>query len=261
MQIIENMKINRQILILLILCITCASSFAQKKEKKISFKNARSVDAIEAIDSMRIIVDSLHKVLSNRDSTISANMKLIDSIYRKNESDSLRMVAAAKSQKDSLYGIIREKDKEIIVLKSNIGFVDTCMVKLANRWLYEPFDKADVDEAISYFDRIYSSRLKEDMSIVQELLYSYERSYREFQSILRQAQSDIDRESPFVCEEYKNKYIRMIESMPYYLKYYNADWNIRYLNGQIKDALERLNNHSDTNPADFSSLIDTGSDI
>lgn len=53
----------------------------------------------------------------------------------------------------------------------------------------------------------------------------------------------------------------MIESMPYYLKYYNADWNIRYLNGQIREALERLNNHSDTNPADFSSLIDSGSDI
>ena len=252
------MKINRLILILLILCITCAGSFAQKKR---SPKGPGNLVEIEMIDSMKIIVDSLYKVISYSDSIIRANNELIDSIYRKNESDSLRMVAAAKSQKDSLSGIIREKDKEIIVLKSNIGFVDTCMVRLANRWLYEPFDKADVDAAISYFDRIYSSRLKEDMSIVQELLYSYERAYREFQSILRQAQSDIDRASPFVCEEYKIKYIRMIESMPYYLKYYNGDWNIRYLNGQIREALERLNNHSDTNPADFSSLIDADSDI
>ena len=252
------MKIKSPILVLLVLSITCIGSFAQKKR---SPKGTGNLVEIEMIDSMKIIIDSLYKVISYSDSIIRANNELIDSIYRKTEADSLRTVAIVNAQTDSLSAIIQDKDKEITALKANVGFVDTCMVRLANRWLYEPFDKADVDAAISYFDRIYSSRLKEDMSIVQELLYSYERAYREFQSILRQAQSDIDRASPFVCEEYKIKYIRMIESMPYYLKYYKGDWNIRYLNGQIKEALDRLNNHSDINPADFSSLIDSGSDI
>ncbi len=40
------------------------------------------------------------------------------------------------------------------------------------------------------------------------------------------------------------------------MKYYNGDWNIRYLNEQIKDALERLKNHSNGKFANFSSLID-----
>ena len=117
-------------------------------------------------------------------------------------------------------------------------------------------NKADVDEAIKYFDRIYSSELKEDMSIVQELLYNYERSYREFQSIMKEAQSDIDRESPFACEEYRNKYKRKIENMMYYWKYYKEEWNIRYLNEQIDKAIQIINNHKDGKFADLSSLID-----
>ena len=48
----------------------------------------------------------------------------------------------------------------------------------------------------------------------------------------------------------------MIENMYYYTKYYNSDWNIRYLNEQIAEALERLKNHTDGKFADFSSLID-----
>ena len=151
---------------------------------------------------------------------------------------------------------IETRDKEILQIQSNIGFVDTCMVKLANRWLYEKFDKESVDEAITYFDRIYNNELKNELSIVQKLLRDYEPAYREFQSILKQAQDDIERTSPFGVDEYKEKYIRRIQTMSYYLQYYEGDWNIRYLNDKIKEALDRLQTHSDKKTADFSSLID-----
>lgn len=44
--------------------------------------------------------------------------------------------------------------------------------------------------------------------------------------------------------------------MSYYLQYYEGDWNIRYLNDKIKEALDRLQTHSDKKPADFNSLLD-----
>lgn len=159
-------------------------------------------------------------------------------------------------QRDSLSAIINVRDNEIKVLKDNTGFVDTCMVKLANRWLSEKYDKPDIDEAIKYFDRIYSSKLKSELSIVQILLKEYEKSYKEFQSILKEAQSDDYREIPFDSDKYKNKYMSKIKGMEYYIKYYNTDWNIIYLKAKIAEAIEIIKNYSPNKFADFSHLID-----
>ncbi|MDE6985783.1 MAG: hypothetical protein K2P55_02310 [Bacteroides acidifaciens] len=244
------MKIKGLILILASVLLT-TNIMAQDKQKTF-FKGKSNKERIENVDSIKLVADSLHRELVRRDSVLRVNINLIDSI----RSNAFRLTVSANRQRDSLLNIIRLKDREITTLKANTGFVDTCMVKLANRWLYERFDKADIDEAIKYFDRIYSSKLKEEMSIVQELLRNYERSYREFQSIMKEAQSDIDRESPFACEQYRDKYKRKIENMMYYWKYYKEEWNIRYLNEQMDKAIQIINNHKDGKFADFSTLID-----
>ena len=242
-------------LILLIISLFISTNILAQDKKKAS-KGKSNEDRIENVDSIKLVADSLHRELVRRDSVSRVNTILMDSIIADARQDSLRLTVAANRQRDSLLNVIRLKDREITTLKANTGFVDTCMVRLANRWLYVRFDKADVDEAIKYFDRIYSSKLKEDMSIVQELLRDYERSYREFQSIIKEAQSDIDRESPFACDEYRNKYKRKIENMMYYWKYYKKEWNIKYLNEQIDKAIQIINNHKDGKFADFTSLID-----
>lgn len=249
------MRIKELIVILVSLLIT-TNVMAQDKQKTF-FKGKSNKDRIENVDSIKLVADSLHRELVRKDSASRANTRLIDSIRTNAKQDLLRLTVAANRQRDSLLNVIRLKDREITTLKANTGFVDTCMVRLANRWLYEKFDKTDVDEAIKYFDKIYSSKLKQEMSIVQELLRNYERSYREFQSIMKEAQSDIDRESPFTCEQYRDKYKRKIENMMYYWKYYKEEWNIRYLNEQIDKALQIINNHKDGKFADFSSLIDS----
>lgn len=250
------MKIKVIILVIVSLCAFNSDIFAQEKQKLSFTKGKAPKDKIENVDSIKLVADSLYRELLHRDSLARINTLIIDSLRQSAKQDSLRFTVTINHQRDSLSGIIRIKDKEITTLKANTGFVDTCMVRLANRWLYERFDKADIDEAIKYFDRIYSSKLKEEMSIVQELLRSYERSYREFQSILKEAQSDIDRESPFACEEYKNKYKRKIVTMMYYWKYYKGEWNIKYLNKQIDNALQIIYSHKDGKFADFSTLID-----
>lgn len=250
------MKINELVTIMLFLCLVNINITAQEKQRQPLLKGKIERDKIENVDSIKYVADSLRRELSHRDSIANANIKLIDSIRLSVKQDSMRMIVRANRQKDSLMLVIRDKEKEIAKLQGNMGFVDTCMVKLANRWLYERYDRAAVKEAISYFDRIYSSKLKEGMSIVQELLRDYERSYREFQSIIKEAQSDIDRESPFACDEYRNKYKRKIENMMYYWKYYKKEWNIRYLNEQIDQAVQIINNHENGKFADFSSLID-----
>jgi len=200
--------------------------------------------------------DSLLNVSAILDSGVVVyNQAVIDSLTTLiKERDNL--IVSKSSIIDSLNHLVSVKDAEIEKLTEERAFVDTCMARLANRWLYEKFNEQDVNEAISYFNKILSTQLRRDRSVILELLTNYKSSYMGFQSILQSAQRDPDRENPFSVADYKARYISKIESMPYYVRYYNESWNIRYLNERITIALERLQAHSDAKPADFSDLID-----
>lgn len=221
-------------------------------QNKFIDKRKSNKSQIEKVDSIKRVEDSLKRELVLINSELHDNIKRIDSIKSNAKQDSLRLI----SQRDSLLNVIRHKDSEIETLKENTGFVDTCIYRLANRWLYERFDKAYVDQAINFFGRINSSKLKEEFSMILELLRNYEVSYQEFQTIIKEAQSDIDRNSPFAYEQYRDKYKRKIENMKYYKTYYPKDWNIRYLNNQIDKAIQIIDNHKIGKFADFSTLID-----
>lgn len=247
------MKARLFIFISILLVLGQPFIYGQSKKDK----SKPEKELIVSIDSMQFVIDSLKIQLMDKDSVATSNQIIIDSLKNAIADLSISSKQQIGFLKDSLSKEIEARDKEILQIQSNIGFVDTCMVKLANRWLYEKFDKESVDEAITYFDRIYNNELKNELSIVQKLLRDYEPAYKEFQSILKQAQSDIERTSPFGVDEYKERYIRMIQTMPYYIQYYENDWNIRYLNKRIKEALNCLQTHSDKKYADFSSLIDS----
>lgn len=203
----------------------------------------------------RVLGDSLAAAPAILDSTETFSSSVVDSL-KSIIKMSGALVASKNSQIDSLISIISSKDVEIKRLTEERAFVDTCMARLANRWLYEKFNERDVNEAIDYFNRILSTQLRRDRSVILELLKNYKSAHNSFQTILLAAQRDPDRENPFSVSDYKSVYKSRIQSMPYYTKYYNGSWNIRYLNEQIKIALDRIDAHSDTKPADFSDLID-----
>ena len=223
----------------------------------------------QMVDSFKLLVDSFRQIadspkvavdnplpVSHRDSLDKRCAVLVDSLRQKHQADSLKMAMGINRERDSLLTEIKRKDEMIAQYEAKMNYVDTCLLKFANRELYERFDREAVNDAISYVDRIYSSGFRQEYSIVQELLRAYERSYEDFQQILRQAKDDPERTSPFAVERYKDRYIQKIKGMEYYKRYYGGDWNIRYLNGQIDDALEMLENHSGKKHADFSPLID-----
>ena len=185
---------------------SCVSLVAQEKILKTTSKKVDVIEQLsDSINEMHSIIDSLQSVLVEKETVIVSQGNQIDSLNRLPkiviEGDSL-----IKVLRDSMDVEMANRDTRIQFLESRMGFVDTCMVKLANRWLFEKFSKQDVEEAINYFDRIYSSGLKNELSIVQVLLRKYEKSYFEFQRIIKQAQGDSDRTNPFMTEEYKEKY-------------------------------------------------------
>lgn len=230
------MKIKRLYFVVLILSIFFLNVEAKRKDKK--EKTEQKVEIKSSQDSSEIYKKKWEELKLELDSFKSLNLKHVK------ELDSFRLK-------------VEKQDEEIKALKSEQGFLDTCMVRLANRWLFEKYDKVETERAISYFDKVYSSKLKDKYSIVQELLRNYESSYREFQTILKEAQNDRDRTNKFADDKsYRLKYENKIKSMFYYKTYYNSDWNIRYLNGEIKRAINVLKKHTKDYPADFDSLID-----
>ena len=246
--------------ILVALCLINLDASAQNQKGVLSkIKSKRT--QIHNADSIGYILDSLNKIIMYKDSIANDYLMVIATLKESINSDSV-MINDILHDNDSLANVIISKDKEIKRLETELGneknYVDTCVVKLANRWLFQRFRKRNVDEVISYFERINSSKLRDDYLIVHTLLKEYEKSYMEFQSILREAQNDEDREIGLTktVGDFKARYKQRIESMPYYKKYYKKDWTIKYLDEQIDKVLEMLNNHTKDKPVDFEPLID-----
>ena len=243
------------------LCLINLDASAQTEKGvlgKIKSKKTQTHNA----DSIGYILDSLNKIILYKDSIANDYLMVISTLKESINSDSVK-ISFLLHNKDSLTNVIMSQDEEIKRLETELEnektFVDIWMGRWANRWcLYEKFDKENVDEAIKYLDRVYSAKPQGDHSIVHALLKEYEKSYMEFQSILKEAQNDENRTVPLTktAEDFKTKYKQCIENMPYYKEYYNNEWNIKYLDEQIKISLEMLNNHTKNKPVDFESLID-----
>lgn len=184
-------------------------------------------------------VDSLKACLAGRDSVIlSLKSRMVeDSIYMTVQNDSLE----ARASRIKYWEDMR-------------GRIDTCMISLANRWLFVRFNKDEIDKAISYFERITSAQLKEDRKQILVLLKEYEDAYISFSQLMLSAQKDPRRESAFDVKEFKEDYISRIHEMPYYKKYYKSGWSIRFLDGIIAQAIKKLEEH-ENKFADFSDLF------
>ena len=211
---------------------------ADKPEKP--EKPAKSDQVAKADVDWAAKVDSLTACLASRDSVIRSYKSRI-------ASDSVAM----KVQDDSLIA----RASRIKEWEDRRGRLDTCMISLANRWLFVRFNKEEIDKAITYFERVTSTQLKEDRKQILELLKEYEESYNIFKNILLKAQNDELRTNPFAVKEYKESYINALREMAYYKKYYKSGWSIRYLDGMITKAIEKLEKHSEAQPVDFSDLF------
>lgn len=219
-----------------------------KSEK---FKKTK-VEKADSTLHYKHLSDSLLQVLEDRN-------RVIESLKKELETEVAKTVESTGKERELMI-LISGMEKEIGELKAKESSIDTNIVRLANRWLFEKFDKVAVKEAIELFDKVCDGEWKNKYYVVRDLLSIYEESYGEFQQILREAQNDSDRTETlgFVCDDYKNKYKQRIESMSYYIKYHSvdADWCIVYLSNKIDEALKLLGKHSESNTVDFSSIID-----
>ena len=214
---------------------------------------------IDSLQFYKDLVVALTAELDERDSIAIEKMGQMEAMKEMMKEDSIKIFSFEAKEKE-LMQAIENKDKEIAVLRSKEAAVDSGILRLANRLLFEKFDKAAVEDGMEFFSKICTGDLKEKYSIVMELLTMYEGVYLEYQRILKKAQNDGDRTDAysFAIGPYKSKYIEMLKSMPYYKSYCvgDADWCIVYLNMDIEKALRMLEKHSKDSPADFSSMID-----
>lgn len=216
-------------LIIIILSSACLVSYGQDKKTK---GEKPSKELLAARDSIK-----------QKDAIISLKDSLIAELSAKHQGQ-IDSMSCIIEMKDSL---IAAKDAIIAEFEANHGYVDTCIVKFANRCLYQKFNKDEVNDAIKYFENIHSETLKADLAIVLELLSSYESSYNAFLDLLKEAQSDQEIHSPFAVYDYKEKYLGAIRNLDYYKKYYGKAWTIKYLDKLIDEAINRLEKHDSTN--------------
>lgn len=175
---------------------------------------------------------------------------------------------------------IDSKDTEVEKLKATIKFLETQLenqnkylafadslkLRISNDCFRFKYDKERVDEAVVYFNQMYSDKLRQSFAPMNELLRGYGMWYAEIKSILNSAQQDYSINTKkwksagmFGGMEYKpnQKFIKEIKSSYYYSKYYKNNWTIFYLDDLITKAIDRLNQYNEKNdtPLDFTDIL------
>lgn len=215
----------------------------------------------EKIDSLKTVVDSLQKLLSQRDATAKRSKRRIDSLQDRIKQVSLLASVRASRERDSLLSLISRREQEVEELSALIGYADTSNLRYILLLLKQPFSSKNMERAVRCFDRIHSSEIKKDYANLRILLINYEKWYGEFLSILEQAQADSDRTNPYADEHYMEEYQRLIAEMDYNKKgfFRNKSWYIGYLDDRIEEAINMLDMHKTgqkEHVADFGSLIE-----
>ncbi len=233
------MKLKFSIFVLLFPCLIYAGN--KKKNVEPIVQDSMSIQVADpAFKEPKVNLDSLVLSLKEARAMDSARViKLADSVKL------LQQEILAKQH------IIAEREKMLL-------FDDTCLVVLAYRRTQEPYDESKVMRAISYYDRIFSPSLKKERADVFEALRDYKPAYTEIMDILKRAQGDYDRVgNPFRVEDYRKQYTKELKNSMYYQKYLvkKSVINLPALERLINEALERLSQHSDIKPADFSDLL------
>ena len=130
--------------------------------------------------------------------------------------------------------------QEIIIkrLEQRLVFADSIVARLSNDCLRQKYDAWKVANAISNFDRMYSVELKSKFYQLKVLLSEYGKYTQEIENIFLEAQNDKAIGNPFTGQKQALTYIDKIKATSYYIKVYDENWTIPYLNTVIDKSIE-----------------------
>lgn len=130
--------------------------------------------------------------------------------------------------------------QEIIIkrLEQRLVFADSIVARLSNDCLRQKYDAGKVANAISNFDRMYSVELKSKFCQLKVLLSEYGKYTQEIENIFLEAQNDKAIGNPFTGQKQALTYIDKIKATSYYIKVYDENWTIPYLNTVIDKSIE-----------------------
>lgn len=130
--------------------------------------------------------------------------------------------------------------QEIIIkrLEQRLVFADSIVARLSNDCLRQKYDAGKVANAISNFDRMYSVELKSKFYQLKVLLSEYGKYTQEIENIFLEAQNDKAIGNPFTGQKQALTYIDKIKATSYYIKAYDNNWTIPYLNTVIDKSIE-----------------------
>ena len=130
--------------------------------------------------------------------------------------------------------------QEIIIkrLEQRLVFADSIVARLSNDCLRQKYDAGKVANAISNFDLMYSVELKSKFYQLKVLLSEYGKYTQEIENIFLEAQNDKAIGNPFTGQKQALTYIDKIKATSYYIKVYDENWTIPYLNTVIDKSIE-----------------------
>jgi hypothetical protein len=222
----------KSILFILITLPMC--SYAQVEVKDTTSVNAQ--DANKAVEFQAIDVEGLQKQIKE----LTAKVNVLTE-----SENNLRGIQYDNERK------IKEQETIIKRLEKRLLFADTVIARISNNCLLKKYDPKNVNDAIVYFEGMYSNDLKSKFSRLKTLLMEYGSYTKELGDIFIEAQNDKALGNPFTGQNQAMTYIDKIKSTTYYREVYDENWTIPYLNSVIDRSIEVIKSF---NPKDSKEL-------
>lgn len=118
---------------------------------------------------------------------------------------------------------------------------DVTAIFLINTYLEKPYNEQRVKDAIQRIDNISTPSLENDKQQFRKLFMNYRDYEQDIVTLLREANTNVNLESPLRGRETAQSYINRLRQTSYYRDCYHKNFFIPFLDNLVETAINRLN--------------------
>ena len=130
----------------------------------------------------------------------------------------------------------RQKEAEKKVEQGDIN-----AIFLINTYLEKPYNEQRVKDALERIDKISTPSLENDKQQFRKLFMNYRDYQQDIVNLLREANTNVNLESPLRGRETAQSFISRLRQTSYYRDCYHKNFFIPFLDNLVETAINRLN--------------------
>lgn len=165
------------------------------------------------------------------------NVKRLESLIQQLEDQLMQRDEQINDLNQRLHTAVeRQKEAEKKVEQGDIN-----AIFLINTYLEKPYNEQRAKDALERIDKISTPSLENDKQQFRKLFMNYRDYQQDIVNLLREANTNVNLESPLRGRETSQSFISRLRQTSYYRDCYHKNFFIPFLDNLVETAINRLN--------------------